>query len=99
MKWFKDPQPLKSVYFVVGSEPFFLSEIKKTFKKQLSSQLEDFNQDEISAADTALADILTLFETLPLFSEKRLLFCQQADKFTQGDWERLESVLSSPSPT
>ena len=96
MQWLKNPTPLKSLYFVVGNEPFFLSEIKKTFKKHISSQLEDFNQDEISARETSLEDILTLFETLPLFSEKRLLLCNQADKFSEGDWEKLQPVLSLP---
>ena len=99
MKWLKNPAPLKSLYFVLGAEPFFLSEIKKTFKRQMSSQLEDFNQDEVSVGETPLEEILTLFETLPLFSEKRLLFCRQADKLSERDWEKLESVLSSPSPT
>ena len=99
MKWFKKPTPLKSLYFVVGTDPFFLSEIKKTFKQQMSSNLDDFNQDEVSAGETSLGDILTLFETLPLFSEKRLLFCQQADKLPDKDWEELEPILSSPSHT
>ena len=88
---------MKSLYFVVGSEPFFLSEIKKTFKKHLSSHLEDFNQDEISAGETSLGDILTLLETLPLLSERRLLFCNQADKLSDKDWEKLEPLLSSSS--
>ena len=99
MNWLKKPKPLKSLYFVVGSDPFFLTEIKKTFKSQMSSQWEDFNQDEVSAGESSLGDILTLFETLPLFSEKRLLFCSQAEKFQDKDWEKLEPLLSSPSPT
>ncbi|MCY4320907.1 MAG: DNA polymerase III subunit delta [Bdellovibrionaceae bacterium] len=99
IQWLKKPAPLKSLYFVVGNDPFFLSEIKKTFKKQISSQLEDFNQDEVSVAETPLDDILTLFETLPLFSEKRLLLCSEADKLSEKDWIRLEPFLSSPSHT
>ena len=99
LQWLKKPSPLHPLYFVVGSEPFFLSEIKKAFKRQMSSQLEDFNQDEIFAGETSLEDILTLFETLPLFSERRLLFCNQADKLSDKDWERLQPVLSSPSHT
>lgn len=99
LKWLKNPAPLKSLYFVVGSEPFFLSEIKQTFKKQMSSQLADFNQDEVSAGQQSLEDILTLFETFPMLSEKRLLFCREADKFNETDWKKLEPVLSSPGHT
>ena len=99
LQWIKNPVPLKSLYFVVGADPFFISEIKRTFKKQMSSQLEDFNQDEVSAGELALGDILSLFETLPMFSEKRLLFCREADKLNETDWEKLEPALSSPSHT
>ncbi|MCZ0931698.1 MAG: DNA polymerase III subunit delta [Oligoflexia bacterium] len=99
MKWLKQPAPLQSLYFVVGTDPFFLSEIKKAFKRQMSSHLKDFNQDEVSAGETPLGDILTLFETLPLFSEKRLFFCLQADKLSDKDWGKLEPALSSPSHT
>ena len=99
LQWLKKPSPLKDLYFVIGSDPFFLSEIKRTFKKQMSSQLEDFNQDEIFAEESSSEDILNLFETLPLFSERRLLFCRQADKLSDKDWERLEPALSSPGPT
>ena len=31
MDWLKSPQPLKNLYFVVGSEAFLISEVKKTF--------------------------------------------------------------------
>ena len=99
LQWIKNPSPLKSLYFVVGSDPFFLSEIKQVFKKQMFSQLEDFNQDEISAKEQSLEDILTLFETLPMFSDKRLLFCWEADKLKESDWKKLEPLLSSPSHT
>ena len=94
MKWIRQPKPFKSLYFVIGTEPFFLSEIKKTFKKQLLSQAADFNQDEVFAGETPLGDILTLFETLPLLSKRRLLLCHQAERFSEKDWRYLSSVLS-----
>ena len=94
MSWLKKPSPFQNLYFVVGNDPFFLSEIKNTFKKSALSQNKDFNQDEVSAGETPIGDILTLFETLPLLSEKRLLFCSQAQKFSEKDWNQLIPVLT-----
>ena len=94
IRWLKKPYPFHSLYFVIGTDAFFLSEIKKTIKRSLLSQMEDFNYDEIYAGETPLGEILTLCEALPLLSEKRLLFCFQADYFSEKDWERLIPVFS-----
>ena len=92
MSWLKKPSPFQGLYFVVGADPFFLSEIKKTFKSSALDQ--DFDHDEVQAGETPVGDILTLFETLPLLSEKRLLFCSQAHKLSEKDWEQLIPILS-----
>jgi len=89
MNWLKKPQPFQSFYFVYGTDTFFLSEIKKTFKKNLLEAMEDFNYDEVYASETPLGEILTLCETLPLFSKTRLLFCFKADEFSEKDWTQL----------
>lgn len=91
MKWLKNPGPLKPLYSVVGTEPFFISEIKKALTKNLNfgNGAEDFNQDEVSAGETSVEDILTLLETLPFMSEKRLILCHQSEKFSEKDWEKL----------
>ena len=98
MKWFKSPLPLKSLYFVVGQESFFISEIKKILIKNVHSgnNASDFNHDEVSAKEIPIGDLLTLFETLPFISEKRLIFCDKAEKFQDEDWEKLYPALSQP---
>lgn len=98
MKWLKSPLPLKPLYYVVGTESFFISEIKKTFTKNIHSGngAEDFNHDELSPADTPVEDFIALFETLPFMSEKRLIFCNQAEKFSEKDWKKLELSMSQP---
>ena len=96
MTWFQSPQPLKSLYFVFGQESFFISEIKKTFIKNVhsSNTIVDFNQDEVFADEILIGDFLTLLETLPFMTEKRLIFCYKAEKFQKEDWEKLHSLFS-----
>lgn len=98
MNWLKSPQPLKPLYYVIGLENFFISEIKKTFIKNVQSGngAMDFNLDEVSAGEISLGDLITLFETLPFMSEKRLIFCDRAEQFQDEDWEKLNPFLSHP---
>lgn len=95
IKWLQSPGPLSSFYYVVGTEPFFVSEIKKTFIKHVLSgeASKDFNQDEVLAGKTSVEELLTLMETLPFMSERRLLFCDQTEKFSDADWKKLIPVL------
>ena len=96
MNWLKSPLPLKSLYFVIGQESFFISEIKKTFIKNIHSDSvpAEFNHDEVHAGEIAIEDILTLLETLPFMTEKRLVFCYKAEKFQNEDWENLKPFFS-----
>lgn len=95
MQWLKSPFPLKPVYYVVGQEDFFISEIKETFKKTVISEKStlDFNHDEVFAGDTSTADLLTLWETLPFMSNQRLIFCYKSDNFQAKDWEKIIPFL------
>ena len=56
----------------------------------------DFNHDEVSASEISIEDLLTLAETLPFMSEKRLIFCDKAEVFRDKDWEKLFSLFSRP---
>ncbi len=97
MKWLKSPLPLKPLYYVVGSEPFLISEIKKSFIKNVHiNGAKDFNHDEMSANQNPVDDLLTLWETLPFMSEKRLIFCFHAEKFSDSDWQKIFCFLSQP---
>ena len=100
INWLKSPGPLKPFYSVVGNELFFISEIKKTFIKTALPEkaARDFNYNELSGDKTSLGTLMTVLETLPFMSKKRLVFCDKAEKFPEKDWEKLEPVLSAPSP-
>ena len=93
MNWLNKPHPFSPCYFVVGTEAFLLSEIKKTFKKNIVKQMEDFNYDEMHAGESSISDILSFSDTLPVLSDKRLLICFQADLFSEKDWDQLSPLF------
>lgn len=97
MKWINSPLPLRPLYFVIGSEAFFISEIKNTFLKSMNfpEGAKDFNHDEVSAESLSADNLLNLWETLPFLSERRLIFCRQAEKFSERDWDKLTPLLTS----
>ena len=98
MDWLKSPLPLKSLYYVIGEEPYFISKIKKTFIKNVHQQegMEDFNQDNLDVKDLKLEDLISCLETLPVMSEKRLVFCQNMDLLKEEDLQKLESFFENP---
>lgn len=94
ISWLKRPHPFHSYYFVVGTEPFLLSEIKKTFKKNIIKNMEDFNYDELSADESSVDDLLNFSDTLPMLSDKRLLICFRSELFSEKDWDQISSIFS-----
>jgi len=101
MKWLKTPSPLQPLYYVIGSESFFVSEIKKTFMINafFKNGAEAFNHNEVDAGKISVGDLMTLIETLPFMSKKRLIFCNEAERFSDQDWDKLEPLLNHPIPS
>ena len=95
-KWLKSPLSQKSLYFVIGPEAFFISEIKKHFLQEIFKDQTalDFNHAEFSAKENSIESLLSLLETLPFLTERRLVFCYESESLQAKDWERLSSFFS-----
>ena len=95
MKWLKRELPKKNLYFVTGPSAFFISEIKSHFLKQIfpDQTALDFNHDEFFARQGSLSVLFSLLETLPFLTERRLIFCYEAESLQSKTWERLHSFL------
>ncbi len=98
MDWLESPLPLQFFYYVVGEEYYLISEIRKTFVKHVHQEegMADFNQDDIDVKQLNMGNLISILETLPVMSEKRLVFCQNAESFKDQDWEKLEPFVGSP---
>ena len=98
-RWLQSPLPLKPVYYVLGGEGFLISEIKKTLIRHIHKNkgVMDFNHNEEDAAAGLSAEkLISLVETLPFMSEKRLALCAGAERLSGKDWERLAPYIENP---
>ena len=98
MKWLKGSSPVKSLYFVVGEENFFVREIKKSFFKRVFSEegMADFNYEDFEASSGSANSLRVVAETFPVLAEKRLVFCRSAQSFNEKDWEILIPIIENP---
>ena len=84
-------------YFIMGPELFLIQEILKQLTKSvLSSESRDLNYEVFRAGEDKIIKMRTAIETLPVFSDKRLIVCRVAEKLSPADWNLLKPVLKSP---
>ena len=89
---------LQNFYLVYGEDPFLLSGLLKNFKSHIKD-MEDFNFEEFSAPEARPLQVKDSFETLPVFSDKKLIFYYNIEKLKEADLKYLKHLLQSPNPT
>jgi DNA polymerase-3 subunit delta len=88
------------LYFLYGEEAFLLEDALETIKRcALSPEAKDFNLDILNADETSAKKIIEIAETLPVFSERRLLIVKRFDAFPTNQEEALLPYLMKPCPT
>ena len=98
MKWLKDSSSVKSLYFVVGEEDFFIREIKDSFFRKVfpEKEMADFNYEDFDASSGSADSLRVAVETFPVMAEKRLVFCRFAQNFREKDWDILMPFIENP---
>lgn len=87
------------VYFFYGEEPFLLERAGRRVMEQVVDQsMKDFNLNIYYGADCKGTEILDTCQTLPMFSERRVVVVRQADKLPAATQEGLLPYLANPCP-
>ena len=85
------------LYFVMGSETFLIKESLKIIQSRiLTPESIDFNYQVFSASDMEPERVREAVETLPVFSTKRMIVCEEAHRLKESDWKTLQPILSKP---
>lgn len=85
------------LYLLYGNKPFLI-------KNQINKLVKDYDELNISRFDLdndLISNILDDCQTLSLFSDKKIVICENANMFTGStskDAELIESYLNSPNP-
>ena len=99
MSWLKGgSSSLDPIYFVVGEESFFIREIKKSFLRRMfpKGEVVDFNYETLDGSSGSADSLRTAVETFPVMVDRRLVFCNSSQNFSEKDWEILMPVLERP---
>lgn len=94
------------LYCFYGPESYLADQAVKILRQTyIEAAYQDFNDTVIDASKTPLSEVITQWDTLPFFSDKRLIvikscswFASQKTGLDEEDEERLIAYLSNPSP-
>ncbi len=98
---------LKPVYCFYGTEPYLMDQLVKQLREAIvPPDYADFNEQNLDASKLTMDDAINAFETLPFFSDKRLVVLRQVPWFgttknaisEEGEAQIL-SYLENPSPS
>lgn len=96
----------ENLYCFYGAESYIADQaIKQLRETYIEEAYQDFNDTVVDASKTPLAEVITQWDTLPFFSDKRLVvikscswFASQKTGLDEEDEIRLIDYLVSPSP-
>jgi len=87
------------VYFFYGEEPFLVERAgRRVMEQAVDPTMKDFNLNIYYGADCKGTEILDTSQTLPMFSERRVVVVRQADKLPAETQEGLLPYLANPCP-
>jgi DNA polymerase-3 subunit delta len=92
--------PLLPLYLFFGEEEFLIQEaLDRIIKVAVEPGARDFNFNVIYCRETSASEIISIAQTLPFLSEKRLVIAREIDAFKAADLDILLPYLNDPSPS
>lgn len=87
------------VYFFYGEESFLVERAGRRIMEQAVDQtMKDFNLNIYYGAECKGTEIIDTSQTLPMFSERRVVVVRQADKLPAATQDGLLPYLANPCP-
>jgi len=91
--------PRAHVYLLLGEEDLLADQaLAELLDRLIPPGERDLNLDVVRADEIAIADLVTLVDTLPFFGQRRAVVVKDADLWKPPDQERLASYLDRGTP-
>ncbi len=91
---------ISPLYFITGPEIFLVKEsLRRIQSHLLSPESVDFNYEVFRIGEVETGSIRSAVETLPVFSTKRVIVCEEAHRLKEVDWKILQPVVKEPVET
>jgi DNA polymerase-3 subunit delta len=88
------------VYFFTGDEPFLIqSALARLLDRTVEPSGRDFNYVQIDGKGAEAERVLNEAQSLPVFSERRLVVLRNAEAMNAAESKLLTGYLKDPSPT
>jgi DNA polymerase-3 subunit delta len=95
LQQFCDKNPPPNLVLLHGEEQYIIDQAKKLIKaKALSPESMDFNLDHIQWPDRSIGELKDATETIPAFSDRRLVILENAHLIKDSDLETLDEIVS-----
>lgn len=92
--------PTFNIYFLYGPEDYLIEEeIQRLLNQFLSPKERGFNLHHFNGEDHSGRQIAQTAQTLPMFSQYRLIIVRRADQFDEENMEALMPYIRNPSPS
>lgn len=89
---------LGSLYLLYGEETYLLKQYRDRLKDALMNGGDSMNYHYFEGKDINIGEIIDLAETLPFFSDRRVIIIENSGLFKHGG-EQLTEYLKAPSET
>lgn len=90
---------LKSVYFLMGEEPYYIDKISDFIEDNvLKEEEKGFNQMVLYGRDVSIDDIISNAKRYPMMAERQVLIVKEAQDLSRNI-EKLVSYVENPQPT
>lgn len=98
---------IRPVYCFYGTEPYLMDQLVKQLREAIvPPDYSDFNEQYLDGSKLTTEDAVNAFETLPFFSDKRLVILRQVtwlgttkNALTEEGEAQLLSYFENPSPS
>ncbi len=89
---------LSNLYLFYGEDAYLKDEAVKRVTTAMPAN-RDFNYDLLYGSSTTAEEILGIAQTLPVFSDWRLIIVKEVDRIPDSELESLLPYINNPSPS
>jgi DNA polymerase-3 subunit delta len=90
---------IKSIYFLMGEEPYYIDKLSEYIEQNILSEEEKgFNQTVLYGRDVSIEDIVSTAKRYPMMAERQVVIVKEAQELSRTI-DKIESYVENPMPS
>lgn len=92
-----EAQKFSPVYYLGGTEPYFVDKLSKMLEEHALAPGEDaFNKSVMYGAETKAGKLLGELRSFPMMANRRLVVLKEAQALGKNEWDALQTYFENP---